>query len=66
MKIRALAQHREGHSGFFRAGRFWSSSEWTEADVDEGTLAVLQADPRLMVEDAKPTAKAAPETKVKG
>lgn len=53
MKIRAIAQHREGHGGFFRAGRFWSSTQFTEAEVDEATLAVLKADPRLMVEESR-------------
>lgn len=47
-RVRALAL--PGHEGFRRGGRFWSSSAWTEVDLSARDAALLEAEPRLIVE----------------
>lgn len=56
VKVRVMAVARQGFNGFFRAGRFWASGQFTEAEVDDKQLEQLQAEaakksPMLVVEE---------------
>lgn len=49
--VRARAIPREGFDGFYRAGRKWPSSDWSEpVEVTDEQLKQLQAERMLQVE----------------
>lgn len=51
---RVRAQAQPGHGGFYRAGKFWSSSAWTTIELTEREADRLRDEPRLIVELGAP------------
>jgi hypothetical protein len=54
VKVYVRAVPREGFNGFCRAGRFWPSANFTEAEVTPEEFAILRDETMLMVFDQPP------------